>query len=752
MKKNLFFLVLICFAVVIFFKAFLLNGLLPIPSDTIVGLYHPFRDFYAKDYPNGIPFKNFLITDPVRQQYVWKNLVLESEKKLKLPLWNPYSFAGYPLLANFQSSVFYPLNLLLILPFASFWSLFILLQPLLAGIFLFLYLNNLRLARKASLLGSLTFAFCGFSIAWLEWGNILHTVLWLPLILLSIDKLLDINSRKSTIVWSIMLIFSSLSSFFAGHLQTFFYLAAFSTVYFLAKFIIGRRQLRILGIFGIIAILITVISLVQLLPTINFILLSARNLDQSWLNPGWFIPWQNVLQFFAPDFFGNPATLNYWGIWNYGEFVGYVGIVSLIFAFFAILRKDKKIIFFVAMILISLLFVLPTPLAKLPYKYALPFLSTAQPTRLLFIIDFSLSVLAALGFDYFLKVKNQIKIIYILGIFSLIFAGLWIYVFRFGKGISQINLLVARQNLIFPTVVFILSSIFIVSIILFPRKISQRETAVRFFSFLIIGLLLVDLLRFGWKYTAFTDNAYLFPTTKTTAFLEKNLGNYRIMETDSKILPPNFSNFYKFQSVDGYDPLYLQNYAEFAAAWGRGVPDIFPPFGFNRIITPENYTSDFANLLGVKYVLTFNPITEPNFKLVAEEGQTKIYENTNVLSRTFFIGRTIYANNKQSAIDLLFDKNYPLKYRAVVEGQGAENLSRAWSVGLAQIISYEENKVVIKTQNQGDGFLVLTDTNYPSWHVTIDGKEARIYKTDYNFRGVIVPKGDHILSFYISLL
>ena len=276
MKKNLFFLVLICFAVVIFFKGFLLNGLLPIPSDTIVGLYHPFRDFYAKDYPNGIPFKNFLITDPVRQQYVWKDLVLESEKNLKLPLWNPYSFAGYPLLANFQSSAFYPLNLLLVLPFAFSWSLFIFLQPLLAGIFLFFYLANLGVAKKASLLGSLTFAFCGFSVVWLEWGNILHTALWLPLILLSIDKLLDVNNRKSTTAWSILLIFSSLSSFFAGHLQTFFYLAIFSSIYFLAKFIIGRRQFKTLGIFVVLAILILAISLIQLLPTLNFIILLGQ--------------------------------------------------------------------------------------------------------------------------------------------------------------------------------------------------------------------------------------------------------------------------------------------------------------------------------------------------------------------------------------------------------------------------------------------------------------------------------------------
>ena len=200
-----------------------------------------------------------------------------------------------------------------------------------------------------------------------------------------------------------------------------------------------------------------------------------------------------------------------------------MGIVSLIFAFFAVFRRDKKIVFFLVTILIALLFALPTPLAKLPYKYSLPFLSTAQPTRLLFIVDFSLSVLAALGFDYFLKAKNQIKIISILGIFGLIFAGLWIYVLKFGREISQVNLLVARQNLIFPTLVFILASIFIISIIFFPKKNSQKENAIRAFSLLIIMLLLVDLLRFGWKYTAFTSKAYLFPTTKTIGFLEKTL-------------------------------------------------------------------------------------------------------------------------------------------------------------------------------------------------------------------------------------
>src|SRR3989344_5465144 len=97
--KKLFSVLFLGLLTIIFFWQFIFRGLLPIPSDTIVGLYHPFRDLYAKDYPNGIPFKNFLITDPVRQQYPWRELAISIEKKLELPLWNPYSLSGTPLLA-----------------------------------------------------------------------------------------------------------------------------------------------------------------------------------------------------------------------------------------------------------------------------------------------------------------------------------------------------------------------------------------------------------------------------------------------------------------------------------------------------------------------------------------------------------------------------------------------------------------------------------------------------------------------------
>ena len=64
---------------------FIFSGKLPIPSDALVGLYHPWRDSLQGSFPNGYPYKNPLITDPVRQQYPYKNLVINYLKQHQFP-------------------------------------------------------------------------------------------------------------------------------------------------------------------------------------------------------------------------------------------------------------------------------------------------------------------------------------------------------------------------------------------------------------------------------------------------------------------------------------------------------------------------------------------------------------------------------------------------------------------------------------------------------------------------------------------
>ncbi len=758
MKKLLPILLFIGITLV-FFKQFFLNGFLPIPSDALVGLYNPLRDFYAKEYPHGIPFKNFLITDPVRQQYPWRELSISLEKKLELPLWNPYDFSGEPLLANFQSAAFYPLNILLfIFPFQIGWSLLIILQPLLAGIFLYLYLRKMKVSLYGSLLSAITFSFCGFSIAWMEWNIIVQTALWLPLIFLVKEILIE----KFTYKWAVVLILIESTMIFAGHLQTFFYIFIISDTYLMGR--IGQEILRKskhdhflsryinkFAQFLLLACIIALITSIQWLPTLQFIQLSARDIDQSqWQQAGWFIPWQHLIQFVVPDFFGNPTTLNYWGVWNYAELVGYVGIVSFILAMVAIFyRRDTKTLFFGAFFFLSLLFALPTIFAQLPFILHVPLISTSQPTRLLFITDFCLAILAGLGLDTWLQ--NKKTVLLPVAIISIFFIGLWGFVItknHFGFSINPNDLLTTKRNLIFSSLLFAgtVCLFLLLLIISFMKKWKKWDII---FATILIAITIFDLFRFGWKFLPFAPAQYLYPSTKTITFLQNNIGNYRYMTTNSQILPPNVSIMYKLQSVDGYDPLYLLAYGEFIAASERGNPNIQPPFGYNRIITPHRYDSPLMNILGVKYVLSLNDIHSSSLTKVFQEGETRVYENKKVLPRAFFAKNIISTNSKQQTIDTMFNSVFNPKNTAVVQDYSGSTM---FSAGMANIVSYAENIVIIHTENSGGGFLVFTDIYYPTWRAYIDGKEAKLIRTDYTLRGIVVPSGSHTVRFEDHLL
>ncbi|MCJ7740412.1 YfhO family protein [Candidatus Microgenomates bacterium] len=730
-----------------FFYRFFLMGQIPIPADTILGMYHPWRDKVWDGFTSGVPFKNFLITDPVRQQYVWRKLAVDELKNGNLPIWNPYNFSGTPLLANFQSAVFYPLNILFfIFSFNLTWGLLVFLQPVLAGFFLYLYLRFLKVSKIGSLLGSLCFSFGGFAIAWFEWNTIVHTVLWIPLILLSIEKIF-LGSRK----WMPILLLALISSFFAGHMQVFFYIFLITIIYTLIKIIrLKQNRKNTILLFIICVLLFAAVTSVQCLPTLNFISLSNRAYDLGdFTKPGWFIPWQNLIQFLAPDFFGNPVTANYWGVWNYGEFIGYLGIIPLIFALSAVIfRRDKKTLFFSLLALFALVFALPTPLAKLPYILKLPFLSTSQPTRLMSIIDFSLSILAAFGFDWFIRNKNDKKIVSVILPLVLLMGFCWLAVVgnrSLGLGISNDNILVARKNLILPSMILLISGVLI---ILKTKNINRFGTL---FNCLIVSLVVIDLFRFGWKFTPFSPEKWLFPQTKLTGRLTEEAGNWRIMSLDRQIMPPNFASSYRFQDVSGYDPLYLSNYSQLAGAWGRNAPDITPA-SFNRIITPDTLNNFFPDLMGVKYLLSFQKLAESDFTFLDQEGQTYLYENKKVFPRAFLVEELINTDNKQEEIEKMFALADRLRFTAVTSQKIRVNPNKLNPRESATITQYQPNKIEMRVRSDYERMLVLTDIYYPVWQAYIEGEKTEIYPVDFALRGIIVPPGEHKIIMQTSLL
>lgn len=707
----------------VFFRQTLFEGKLPVPSDALVGLYHPWRDLYSSTYPRGVQFKNFLITDPVRQQIPWRKVVIDQWKEGKIPSWNPYNFAGVPLVGNIQAAAFYPLNVLFFFfDFVNAWTILILLQPFLAGIFFYAYVRSLGIQPLASLVGAMAWSFSGFNIAWLTWGTMGHVALWLPLALLSIDKR-----------WYFLLVFSLISQFFAGHAQISFYFILIVIAYAVMR---KKTEFRFVVLLGLVLIL----TAVQWMPFLDWVRQSSRVADGAdFTKEGWFIPWAHLVQFVAPDFFGNPTTLNYWGQWNYGEFVGYIGIVPLVFACIAIFSRSlRKHRFWIGTSAVALLFALPTPIAYLPFILKIPIISSLQPTRLLFFVDFSLAVLAAFGCQAFFESPKKGRWYWSIAFIGVILAILW--------GIAVVGSLeVSRRNLVLPTVVFFVGA----ALTIIYSRIKHVTKFGNIVTWSFVALVVTDLLRFGWKFTPFTPRQYFFPETKVISFLKEQTQPFRVMSADKRIFPANTLSYYGIESIEGYDPVIASRYEEFLATIARGKPDISPPFGFNRIVTLDVPMAKLVPLLGVRYILSLSALTESYLTEVFEEGETKVYEDTRAMPRAYLVERLLLVSGKEEAIAKLYGLS-DIRLEAVVEGN-PEVINIPLQSNESVIMRYKPTIIEMDVRVGVPRFLVISNTYNRGWRARVDGKETPIYRTNYAFQGIVVPEGTHSVVFSYTL-
>jgi uncharacterized membrane protein YfhO len=55
--------------------------------------------------------------------------------------------------------------------------------------------------------------------------------------------------------------------------------------------------------------------------------------------------------------------------------------------------------------------------------------------------------------------------------------------------------------------------------------------------------------------------------------------------------------------------------------------------------------------------------------------------------------------------------------------------------------------VNLQTHSSGNSILVLSENDYPGWRVYIDGESAEVLRVNYAQRGVLIPGGDHQISF-----
>jgi hypothetical protein len=769
-------LLLICLLSLAFLYKVVFTGGVFLPADVLL-VMNPWRHAAREQFPDFRQPQNPLL-DVIQQYYPWRTYAVRTLRGGEIPLWNPHAFCGTPFVANLQSAIFYPLNLIFFVTsvgrgfgFGALAHLFII------GASTYLLLRHWRLSRPAGLLGAVTFTFNGYFVAWMEYPSIsLWTGAWLPLILLLFDKAVEQRSlRWTTLAGAVLGI-----QFLGGHLNTSFYVLLGLTAYAAFKTInvqcpMSNVQLPVtspacrslvIGHWLLVIGLGFALSAVQLLPTFELGQRSTRSVGHGYeevvVNG---LPLHHLITFLAPKFFGDGKDTVWWAGFsevktplNFIETTGYVGVLPLAFALFAVcFYRHRHVYFFGGLALFCLLIAMGTPLYALFFYLVPGFKQLAAPARILYLHAFCLAVLAAFGAEQLARInKSETRHAHLR--FGILFAVLALLallggVWRFS------NFFFADELLEYETVQVVWSVVFIGATVLVmgcqgAQKVSRsrsggerrRARAKAPWGVIAVGIAVVDLFVFGTGFNPVCDARILDITPKSVERLRADRSPHRILSfappDDPRgflhWMPPNTPTTFGLSDIQGSDSLVVKQYQEFLAAVQPGAPT----HDF------RNYNSPLVNLLNVKYVLTEAALDPSRWERVAED-DVILYRNRRVLPRTFLAHRARVKRNRSEMLDALTQTHFDPRQEVLLEEEPGVSLPDVPSEKITEtkLTNYRPNRAVVQTRSKDAAILTFADVWYAGWRASVDGAPRPVLRADGTLRGVTLPSGEHEVAF-----
>jgi len=763
MKRLIPYGILIGIIALFFYKTVLFQKI-PFAGDLLLTSYAPWRHVSYSGYVAGaVPSKDQYF-DVLRELYPWKTEVLRQIREKTIPLWNPYNFSGGPLLANYQSQIFYPLTILyFLLPQITAWTLLIILQPILGSIFTYLFATSIGISMGGAIIAAVAFNFSSFANVWMEFNTVWHTILWLPLLLYFVEK--GIRNKHLTVIEQVIFVFAVFSSMTAGHPQDFITMFFFFLIYKAARIAsVKNWSLKEKIILSTRFLMLTTISFLlaapQLLPTIELFKNSARvpHDYQFVLDTILFQPWQLGL-IAVQDFFGNPATKTYFLSDTYVGKVLSIGVVGLFLSFFSPYSSKRKwhSTFFIFACIGLLLFTFNTPVARLFHRYPLPILSTGAPTRILFLFCLSLSVLGGFGFDTLLGSKKIFwKPLVTIGVIIVFLWGFALLHPQFpGLTYTQQSFLTMKKAILFSTGCIGLSML-LMYVGMYKRII--------LYGFIV---LLCGELFWGFnKFNPFVPKEFVYPDNPLLTFFQEKGGVDRIWGYGTAQIEANFTTQYRLFSTDGTDPLNLKWYNEFiqtsrdgniAKTFNRTTrSDAYVAPGYGQRDLPDNiYRLRVMDSLGVKYIIdrTENPkdnttFSGERFKEIWRQQDWKVYENLKAAPRYFLTDSFLTYDTPEEFEQKFFDPTInPKQTILLMKKDGISLPQHTKGLATVELVSYKPNKVLFKTHADSTKLLYLSDTYDTGWKATVDTRLTPVYRANYAFRAVIVPAGNHTITF-----
>jgi hypothetical protein len=668
----------------------------------------------------------------------------------QLPLWNPYTFAGHPFLADVQAAIFYPLSLLTMLATSGLSALpsralelEALLHFPLAALFTYLLARRLTNSRSGGLVAAGVYTFSGYLTSYppLQLA-ILEVQAWLPLILLTLDlaaSAVATGASRRALGWTLAAGLALGLSTLAGHPQSSL-LVLYGTVCF-ALFRLFVPKLaglhavspwRRLGLIGLFVAVGLGIAAAQLLPSLEFMRLSTRSagsFDEMGIG---FTPY-DLIQVVLPAV-GVPFPALYVGILPLG--LAAAAIVRYLSAAYPDTRPARQrlatlqVAFWTALGGLALLlsFGKHLPVYQVFYLLAPGWRLFRHQERAIVWAVLAVALLAGFGAAWLVRLRKntgrqatqlqlegearlQRVLVQVLSAAALVaLAAALLYLIVYQAGSEQIW-------------GFTTATLFLAAMLALSALAVRSGRASVVLAVIVLDLFTVTPGNHRGPLVAdpFPPLALLqIPLADPEPFRMANQG----------VLPANYGVAYGLEEIDGASPLRL-------ARWQTAV---------ERLPQERLWA-----LLNVRYVLSRSDTLETPVERVADgaglDGQPAyLHRLAQPSARAWLAGEVLVEPDDDQLWQRLagdsFDPARQVLLPALPAGWSGP---AAASDGGGSVVWLERlpERLALEVASPQPAILVLSELSYPGWRVTVDGAAAPLLEANGLLRAVALEAGTH---------
>lgn len=272
-------------------------------------------------------------------------------------------------------------------------------------------------------------------------------------------------------------------------------------------------------------------------------------------------------------------------------------------------------------------------------------------------------------------------------------------------------------------------------ILLLSGKVSPRQV----FGGTALGLL-VELIWFASPWPLMSDPDLYYPEIPVLEQLAEAPPG-RVLGI--RCLPPRLQERYKLHDVRGYDavdPIAIVRLLGMVA----DQQYVSPPYARTQYYVPKGATPGEAtpelpgivDMLNVRYLIFRGKVPQGATPLFAGDDYW-VWENPEVLPRPFVPRNVRPPGTDQELLGIMSRSTYNAGEQSFAQIEKSYTGVR----GTSKIAEEDPQRIVIESDMETPGVVVLADQWYPGWQAQLDGQDVPIVRVNYALRGVEVPAG-----------